>query len=194
MNTTPISESKLKRVRIAIISASIAIPLVVAILFKVQIAGIEEYVKVLPSIYAMINGVTAFLLVAALVAIKKKNIKLHERIIKVCMFLSIIFLALYVAYHMGSKPTMYGDLDFNGELSVQEKLLVSNSSLFYYIILVSHIILSVTVVPLVLFSYLFAWKGDIVRHRKWTVFTWPIWFYVATTGVIVYYMISPYYN
>jgi putative membrane protein len=194
MSTTPISESKLKRVRIAIISASIAIPVVVAILFKVQIPGIEDKVKILPSIYAVINGITAVLLIAALVAIKKKNIKLHESIIKVCMFLSIIFLALYVAYHMGSKPTLYGDSDFNGEVSLQEKAMVASSSLVYFIILISHIVLSVMVVPLVLFSYLFAWKGDIARHRKWTVFTWPIWFYVASTGVIVYYMISPFYK
>lgn len=194
MSTTPISESKLKKVRIAIITASIAIPVVVAILFKVQIPGIEDKVKVLPSIYAVINGITAVLLIAALAAIKKKNIKLHESIIKVCMFLSIIFLALYVAYHMGSKPTLYGDSDFSGDVSLQEKAMVTSSSMVYYILLITHILLSVMVVPLVLFSYLFAWKGDIARHRKWTVFTWPIWFYVASTGVIVYYMISPFYK
>ena len=194
MSTTPISESKLKRVRIAIITASIAITVVVAILFKVQIPGIEDKVKVLPSIYAVINGITAVLLIAALVAIKKKNIKLHESLIKICMFLSIIFLALYVAYHMGSKPTLYGDSDFNGDVSVQESAMVAGSSMVYYILLISHILFSVMVVPLVLFSYLFAWKGDIARHRKWTVFTWPIWFYVASTGVIVYYMISPFYK
>lgn len=194
MSTTPISESKLKRVRIAIISASIAIPVVVAILFKVQIPGIEDKVKILPSIYAVINGITAILLITALVAIKKKNIKLHESIIKVCMFLSIIFLALYVAYHMCSEPILYGDSDFSGKVSLQEKAMVASSSLVYFIILISHIVLSVMVVPLVLFSYLFAWKGDIARHRKWTVFTWPIWFYVASTGVIVYYMISPFYK
>lgn len=194
MSTTPISESKLKKVRIAIITASIAIPLVVAILFKVQIPDLEDKVKVLPSIYAVINGITAVLLIGALVAIKRKNIKLHESLIKICMFLSIIFLALYVAYHMCSKPTLYGDSDFSGIVSLQEKAMVASSSMVYFIILISHIVLSVMVVPLVLFSYLFAWKGDIARHRKWTVFTWPIWFYVASTGVIVYYMISPYYK
>jgi putative membrane protein len=194
MSTTQISESKLKQVRTIIIIASIAIPVVVAVLFKVQIPGLETKVRILPTIYAIINGLTALLLIGALVAVKQKKIKLHESLIKVCMFLSIIFLALYVAYHMCSKPTLYGDSNFDGSVSLMEKAAVGNSSLIYYFILISHILLSVSVVPMVLFSYLFAWQGNIAKHRRWTVFTWPIWFYVASTGVIVYYMISPYYK
>lgn len=189
MNT--LSPNKVKLVRRIIILASIAIPLVVAILFKVKIPG--QDMSFLPAIYAGINAGTALLLVLALVAIKMKNRKLHESFIRICMFLSLVFLALYVTYHMTSESTIYGDLDHNGELTVSEEMTIAGSQLFYRIILISHILLSLIIVPLVLFTYLFAWQGDFVKHRKWTRFTWPIWFYVAVSGVIVYLMISPYY-
>lgn len=192
MNTTSISPKKIKQARTAIIIASIAIPVLVAVLFKVQIPGLD--LGFLPPIYATINGITAVLLVGALLAIKNQNRKLHENLIKMCMVLSLIFLGCYVAYHMASVSTLYGDSDHSGKVSEIEKAAVAGSAIFYYILLLTHILLSVIIVPLVLFSYLFAWEGNYVRHKKWTRFTWPIWFYVAVSGVIVYLMISPYYN
>ena len=176
-----------------IIALSIIIPLVVAALFKVKIEGYDWHF--LPSIYACINGLTAILLVVALIAIKQKKISLHERIIKVCMGLSVLFLLCYIAYHMTSDPTVYGDLNGSGgKLDTYEKLHVSSASqITYYIILITHIILSVAVIPMVLFSYLYAWEGKFDKHRKWTKITWPLWFYVAASGVVVYLMISPYY-
>ena len=175
MNTTSISPKKIKQARIAIIAASIAIPLVVAVLFKVQIPGLDF--SFLPPIYATINGITAVLLIGALIAIKRRNIKVHEALIKTCMVLSLVFLGCYVAYHMASESTVYG----------------GSMKGIYYFILISHILLSVVIVPVVLFTYLFAWQGNYERHKKWTRFTWPMWFYVAVTGVVVYLMISPYY-
>ncbi len=167
--------NKEKKVKILIYTISILVPIVVVILFGVRIEGVN--LSFLPPLYSMINGITAFLLVLALIAIKNKMTKVHRLIIRVCLFLSLLFLASYVAYHMTSSPTQYkGDLK---EL--------------YYFILISHISLSIVIIPLVLLTYLFAWKGDFERHKKWTRFTWPIWFYVAITGVIVYLMISPYY-
>lgn len=168
--------SALKRAKTLIYTASVAVPVVVAVLFKVKIDGVD--LTFLPPIYAGINGLTAVLLIAALVAIKRKNMNLHRALIRVCLFLSLLFLASYVAYHMTSDSTPYG-----GDLKM-----------LYFIILVSHIILSVAVIPLVLFTYLFAWQGDYERHKKWTKFTWPIWLYVAVTGVVVYLMISPFYT
>lgn len=159
-----------------IVIASIAIPVVVAVLFGVKIEGVDLHF--LPRIYAGINAATAILLVAALVLIKQKKIKQHERVIKVCIVLSLLFLACYVAYHMTSDSAVYG-----GSLKA-----------VYYPLLISHILLSVIIVPLVLYSYLFAWEGRFDKHRKWTKFTWPIWFYVAVSGVLVYLMISPYYT
>jgi putative membrane protein len=179
-------------IRKLIIALSIVIPLVVAALFKVKIEGYDWHF--LPSIYACINGLTAILLVLALVAIKQKKISLHEAIIKVCMVLSVLFLLCYIAYHMTSDPTVYGDLNGSGELEQYElKTLSSASKIAYYLILITHIILSVAVIPMVLFSYLYAWEGKYDKHRKWTKITWPLWFYVAASGVVVYLMISPYY-
>lgn len=179
MNTNSISESKLKRFKLLITIASIAIPVVVAVLFGVKkIEGVD--LSILPPIYATINAVTAFLLLLALWAIKAKKRKLHERLINVCMILSLLFLACYVAYHMTSDQTEFGGTGF--------------PKYAYLFILISHIVLSIAVVPMVLRSYLFAWQGKFETHKKWTRITWPIWFYVATTGVIVYLMISPYYK
>jgi len=175
MSTIP-SEQKVKNFKHFTIIASIAIPVVVAILFAVKIPGVD--LSFLPGIYATINGITAVLLVGALIAIKKKNIPLHARLIKTCLVLSLLFLASYVAYHMTSDSTKYGG-DFKA---------------IYFFILISHILLSIAVVPLVLFTYLFAWQGNFEKHKKWTKITWPLWFYVAVTGVIVYWMISPFYN
>lgn len=166
---------ELKRAKTLIYVASAAIPIVVAVLFKVKIQGVD--LTFLPPVYAAINGLTAILLVAALIAIKKKNMSLHRSLMRTSLLLSLLFLACYVAYHMTSDSTPYG-----GDFKVP-----------YLIILISHIALSVAVVPLVLFTYLFAWQEDFERHKKWTKFTWPIWFYVAVTGVIVYWMISPFY-
>jgi len=176
MNTMSNTPKKTENFKRLIIGASIAIPLVVAVLFKVKIEGVD--LSILPPVYASINGVTAFLLVVALAAIKKGKIKLHEGIIKVCLVLSLLFLACYVAYHMTSDPTAYAG-SYKG---------------IYYFILISHIILSIAVVPLVLFTYLFAWQGDFVKHKKYTKVAWPLWFYVAVTGVIVYWMIAPFYK
>ena len=191
MNTILEDPKKIKQARALIITASIAIPLVVAILFKVQIADVD--LSFLPPIYATINGFTAILLVGALWAIKQKNMNLHHLLIKICLACSLAFLACYVAYHMTSVSTVYGDLDNNGQLSLNEASLIAGSKVFYYIILISHIFLSVAVVPLVLFTYLWAWQGNYKRHKKWTKITWPLWMYVAITGVVVYFMISPYY-
>ena len=167
--------SKLKKARLAIIIASIAIPIVVAVLFGVKIEGVD--LSFLPPIYASINGLTAILLVVALIAIKQKKMSLHRGLIRFCLLLSLLFLGCYVAYHMTSDSTPYGGA----------------YRMIYFIILITHILLSIAVVPLVLFTYLFAWQGNFERHKKWTKFTWSLWWYVALSGVIVYFMISPYY-
>jgi putative membrane protein len=172
------SEKQIKKFKVLITIASIAIPLVVAILFRVKIEGIDF--SFLPPIYATINGITALFLVLALLAIKNNNRKKHEFFIKICLVLSLLFLVMYVAYHMTSDPTPFGG---------------SGAAMYiYYFILISHIILSVLVIPMVLVSYLYAWEEKFDKHKKLTRFTWPIWFYVAVTGVVVYLMISPFYK
>jgi putative membrane protein len=176
MSITQLPKEKVAIVRKIIIAVAIVVPLVVAALFKVKITGID--LGFLPRIYAGLNALTAFFLILALVAIKKKNVVQHRFFIRICLLLSILFLLLYIAYHMTSDPTIYG----------------GNYSVAYYFILISHIILSIAVIPVVLLTYLFAWEGDFERHKKWNRFAFPIWLYVAITGVIVYIMIAPYYT
>ena len=192
MSTQLTDPKKLKNAKIAIYAAAIAIPSVVALLFNVKIEGVN--LNFLPKFYATINGVTAIFLVFALIAIKRKNMPLHRRYIRLSLLLSIVFLVCYVAYHMTSgEGTKYGDLNHDNMVDSTEKIATASTLIMYYFILFSHILLSVVIVPIVLFTYLFAWQGDFVKHKKWTRFAWPIWFYVAVTGVIVYWMISPYY-
>lgn len=161
-----------------IIAVSILIPVAIAMLFGVKIPGYDF--SFLPPIYATINGITAVLLVSAVVAIKRKNRTVHELLIKTCVVLSAVFLVLYVLYHMTSDSTPYG-----GEGPLRY---------VYFIILITHILLSVGVIPMVLFTYLRAWRGEFSRHRAIAKYTFPLWLYVAVTGVIVYLMISPYYS
>lgn len=161
-----------------IIAVSIIIPVVVAILFRVKIEGYDF--SFLPPVYASINAITALVLLVALWAIKNKRRVLHERLMKVCIGLSLLFLVMYVAYHMTSDSTAFG-----GEGII---LYV------YYCILITHIFLSIGVIPMVLFTYARAYNGEFERHKKLARITFPIWLYVAITGVVVYLMISPYYN
>ena len=176
MNTTLKNEAQISKFRKLIIAVSIVIPVAVAALFGIKVDGVD--LSFLPPFYAGINGLTAVLLIGALVAIKSKNMNLHQRLIQTCLALSLLFLLCYVAYHMTSDSTPYG----------------GNMKALYYFILISHIVLSVAVIPVVLFTYLFAWEGKFEKHKKWTRFAFPIWLYVAVTGVIVYLMISPYYG
>jgi len=161
-----------------IIALSIIIPVAVAALFGIKIEGFDF--SFLPPIYASINGVTAILLIAALIAIKNKNRSLHELLMKGCIALSSAFLVMYVAYHMTSDSTPFG-----GEGIVRY---------IYFFILVTHIVLSIIVIPLVLFTFVRALSQNFDRHKKLARITFPIWLYVAITGVIVYLMISPYYK
>lgn len=161
---------------------SIAIPVVVAVLFSVNLHDLGYDVKplsFLPPIYAAINGLTAVLLFWAVRAVKKGNRQLHERLIKVCIGCSVAFLAMYVAYHMTSIETKFG-----GEGAIRY---------VYFFILITHILLSIIIIPFVLVTFVRGISGAYERHKKLARITYPMWMYVAVTGVIVYIMISPYY-
>jgi putative membrane protein len=175
MNTMSNNNLPSSKYRKLVVAVSIIIPIAVAALFGIKVEGVD--LSFLPPFYASLNGITAVLLVLALVFIKKGNMKLHQRTIQVCLGISLLFLVCYVAYHMTSDSTAY-EGSYKG---------------IYYFILISHILLSVAVIPVVLFTYLFALEGNYVKHKKYTRFAFPIWLYVAVTGVVVYWMISPYY-
>ncbi len=167
-----------KKYNIWIWILSIAIPVAVAFLFTIKIPGVER-LGFLPPIYATINGLTAILLVTAVFQIRKGNRKVHERLMKIAISFSVLFLVMYVAYHMTSDSTTYGG---EGPLKY-----------VYYFILLTHILLSIVVIPFVLITYVRAISGQFYKHRKIARITYPLWLYVAVTGVIVYLMISPYY-
>lgn len=165
-----------------IVLVSILIPVVVAVLFSVKLKDLGynvEPLPFLPPIYATINGITAIVLIAGVLAIKKGNRQLHQRLMTMAIALSLAFLVMYVAYHMTTDSTKFG-----GEGYIR---------IVYFFILTSHILLSIAVIPLVLITYVRALAERFDRHKKIAKITFPIWLYVAVTGVIVYLMISPYY-
>ena len=179
MNSSAEISIKEKKFNRLITIVSILVPIVVAALFGVRLPGVEP-LSFLPPIYASINGLTAILLIIAVIAIKNQKRQLHQNLMTSCIFLSLIFLIMYVAYHMTSDSTPYG-----GEGSVRY---------IYFFILISHILLSIAIIPLVLFTYARAYLQKFKKHRKLAKITFPIWLYVAISGVVVYLMISPYYN
>lgn len=171
-----------KKYNTFIIIVSILIPIVVAVLFAVKLKdfGIDvEPLYFLPPIYATTNGITAIVLILGVLAIKKGNQKLHERLMTTAIILSAAFLVMYVAYHMTADSTKFG-----GEGAIRY---------VYLFILLTHILLSIAIIPLVLITYVRALSQRFDRHRKIARITFPLWLYVAVTGVVVYLMISPYY-
>jgi len=148
-------------------------------IFGIKIPNVEP-LTFLPPIYATINGITAIVLLLAFWAIKNKKIALHERLIKTAILFSITFLIMYVAYHMTSESTKFG-----GEGTIKY---------IYYVVLITHIVLSIIVIPFVLITYVRAITKNFERHKKIARITFPLWLYVAISGVAVYIMISPYYS
>lgn len=168
--------------RTFIVIVSILIPVVVAILFNVKLSDLGYNVApmyFLPPIYAGINALTAIALVAAVIAIKKGKRLVHERLMTTAIVLSILFLVMYVIYHMTTESTKYGG---DGALR-----------LIYFVLLISHIVLSIAIIPLVLISYVRAFSARFDQHKKIAKIAFPLWLYVAVTGVLVYWMIAPYY-
>lgn len=190
MNT--LTPSKIPAYKKLILLVSVVIPIVVGILFTMK--KIPGNLSFLPPIYAGFNAATAMLLISALVAIKNGWVEVHRMFVRLALMLSLLFLVCYVAYHLTSDPTYYGDIDHNGILSEAEKIKAGSWRIIYFITLISHVGLSMVVIPLVLFSYLNAWAGNYEKHKQLVRFSFPIWLYVAITGVLVYWMISPYYG
>ena len=165
-----------------IVILSIVIPLVVAILFGVNLRELGfnvEPLTFLPPIYATINGITAVLLLIAVWAIKNKKIVLHKKLMTTAIGCSVAFLVMYIAYHMTSDSTKFGG---DGVIKY-----------IYYFILITHILLSIVIIPFVLITYVRAITNDFEKHKKIAKITFPLWLYVAITGVVIYIMISPYY-
>lgn len=166
-----------------IVLAVSAVILVAVIILNKKILPVPEVTPVfvfkLPLLNALINGTCSILLVVSLMAIKRKNITLHKKINLTAFFLSAIFLVSYVTYHW--------------IIPAETKYPEGSMRPFYLFILTSHIILAAIVLPMVLMSFYYGLKNDVVKHKRLTRWSFPIWLYVTITGVVVYLMISPFY-
>ncbi len=136
-------------------------------------------IHIFAAINAVINSAVSILLVAGLIAVKKKKYMLHRNIMFTAMILSVLFLISYIAHHL-----LAGDTRFGGEGTIR---------IIYFVVLVSHIFLAAIILPFILFTTYRAMIAEFPRHKKLARITWPIWLYVSITGVVVYLMISPYY-
>lgn len=174
---------------------SALIPLVVAFLifFPAKLSFAGEWVRMLPAVHATINSLTVVLLIAALVAIKNGNVSLHRSFMMTALFMGVLFLVSYILYHSSVESVKFGDLNHDGIVDVDELDAIGSSRLTYLILLASHIILSILVVPFVLLAFYYALTDQLTKHRKMVRFTYPVWMYVSITGVLVYFMIKPYY-
>jgi putative membrane protein len=150
-------------------------------------------VHVFAKINAVINSIVTVLLVLALISVKLGNYKLHRNVMLAAMFLSILFLLSYISHHLLAGDTRFGDVNHDGILSEMEKQTAGTSRIIYYFILGTHIPLAGIVLPFILFTAYRGLTGEFRKHKKLARITWPLWFYVAVTGVVVYIMISPYY-
>lgn len=177
-------------------AVSVFVFLVVLILNRHLIpapAIVPSFVPFLPKLNAALNGTCSILLLTSLYFIKQGNITVHKRINILTFCLSSLFLVSYILFHYLKPETRFGDLNGDGLLSPEEKAAVGNIRYVYYVILTSHIILAAGVLPLILLSFYRGLQMQVEKHKKLVRWTFPIWLYVTITGVIVYFMIAPYY-
>ncbi|MFZ9387428.1 MAG: DUF420 domain-containing protein [Chitinophagaceae bacterium] len=190
----PVWKKNDPRARTLIYVFSIVLFAAIVLLGRVKIAvNLGFDVHVFARMNAIINSLVSVFLLAALVAVKRRKYIWHRNIMIGALCLSVLFLLCYVCHHLFAGETRFGDLDHNGLLSEAEKTAAGSGRVIYYIILGTHIPLAGIILPFILFSAYRALTGEFEKHKKLARITWPIWFYVAVTGVLVYWMISPYY-
>ncbi len=183
------------KARVFIWTVSIIVFLAVVLLTKVKLnLDLPFNVHVFATFNAIINSLVALLLVAGLITIKSKNYLLHKRIMLSAITLSVLFLVSYICHHLLAGDTKFGDVDHDGVLSLNEKMQVGGTRFLYYALLLTHIPLAAIILPFILFTAYRALTGEYEKHKKLVRITWPVWFFVAVSGVVVYWLISPYYN
>ncbi len=184
-----------KKARLLIYIVSFVVFAAVALLSKYKLninPGFNVHLFALAN--AIINSGVIILLIAGLIAVKKKKYLLHKKIMLTAIVLSILFLLSYIAHHVLAGETKFGDINHDGILSDDEKLQAGSLRMIYYVLLITHIPLAAIILPFILFTAYRALTGEYDAHKKLVRITWPVWLYVAVTGVVVYVMISPYYN
>jgi len=177
----PVWKKNDTRARVLIITVSLIVFTAIVILSRTKlnvILGFDEHI--FAKINAVINSTVSILLIAGLITVKNKRYLLHKRIMLSAMLLSCLFLISYICHHLFA-----GETKFGGQGTIRY---------IYYFILGTHIVLAGIILPFILFTAYRALTGEWIRHKKLAKITWPIWLYVAITGVLVYFMISPYYS
>ena len=184
-----------KKARRLIYTVSIVVFAAVVFLSKYKLqVDLGFNVHVFAKANAIINSMVAILLLAGLFTVKQKNYLLHKKIMLSAIVLSVLFLLSYIAHHLLAGDTKFGDINHDGILSIDEKTTAGSLRMIYYFILITHIPLAAIILPFILFTAYRALTGEYDKHKKLVRITWPVWFYVAVTGVLVYLVINPYYN
>ncbi|WP_118950677.1 DUF420 domain-containing protein [Taibaiella helva] len=196
MIPNPVLKKNDKRANLIIAIVSLVIFLVVASLSRIPPPRFpfDFNVHIFALINSLINSAVAILLIAGLVAVKQKQYVLHKNIMMVAIVLSVLFLVFYIGHHLFAGDSKFGDINHDNVLTEAEKAAVGGIRYFYYFILITHIILAAVILPFILFTAYRALTGEYSRHKKLARYTWPLWFYIAITGVLVYWMIAPYYS
>lgn len=192
-----LATAKEKNVKLTIYITTVAVCALVVILNQKWIPHPDTFPNLiykLPMVNAFLNGSCTILLIFSLLAIKKRNIELHKKLNITAFIFSSVFLLCYVTAHYFIPDTKYGDVDHDGIMSATESAAVSGIKPVYIIILLTHIFLAVAVLPMILLSFYYGLTDQREKHKKLTRFSYPVWLYVTITGVVVYIMISPYYN
>jgi len=191
----PVMKKNDKQAKLLIGIFSVVVLVAVTFLSKFTLAVELPFDKhIFALVNALLNATVAVLLVAALIAVKQKNYTAHKNIMLTALLLSVLFLVSYIAHHLFAGETKFGDTNHDGLVSAAELLVVGNTRSFYFLLLATHIILAATSLPFILFTAYRGLTGEYADHKRKAKRMWPIWFYVAVTGPMVYMMIKPYYS
>jgi putative membrane protein len=191
---TPVLKKNDRKATVLILTFSVIVFAAVLLLSRVKVeADLGFDVHLFALVNALINSGVTILLLLALVAVKRKNYEAHRNLMLTAMVLSILFLVSYIAHHLLAGDTRFGDINHDGIVNEAEKTTAGSLRIIYYIILGTHIPLAGVILPFILFTAYRALTGEYPAHKKLARITWPVWLYVAVTGVVVYVMISPYY-
>lgn len=184
-----------KPLKIAAWALSAVVLILVGVMrqYKIPIPDTVD-LSFLPAVNATLNGLMAMALLFSLYFIRNKRVLAHRNANYLALGLSVLFLLCYVAYHFTTPETIYGDLDGNGLLDSAERAAVGGQRTWYLVLLLSHIVLAAIILPFILFTFIRAYVGKYEQHRRMARYVWPLWFYVAVTGPVVYLMLRPYYN
>lgn len=158
-----------------------------------QSLEVEVYLKMLPSVVALINTLVAALLLGGLWCVMKKNYRAHRYCMSSALVLSALFLVCYVIYHFTMPETKFGDIDGNYKIDEAEANAVGSLRHLYLVVLGTHILAATVSFPMILMSFVHAWSRDFAKHKKLARRVFPLWLYVAVTGPVCYWMLKPFY-